>query len=123
MVYELRLNEAVKKGFSGGSVGKESVSSVGDLGSTPGSGSSLGEGKGYTLQYSCLQNSMDTGTWRATVLLLLLSRFSRVRLCATPETAAYQAPLFMGFSRQEYWSGLPLSSPWTTVHGITKSQI
>ena len=111
MVYELRLNEAVKKGFSGGSVGKESVSSVGDLGSTPGSGRSLGEGKGYMLQYSCLQNSMDTGTWRATVLLLLLSRFSRVRLCATPETAAYQAPLFMGFSRQEYWSGLPVPSP------------
>ena len=111
MVYELRLNEAVKKGFSGGSVGKESVSSVGDLGSTPGSGRSLGEGKGYMFQYSCLQNSMDTGTWRATVLLLLLSRFSRVRLCATPETAAYQAPLFMGFSRQEYWSGLPVPSP------------
>ena len=30
---------------------------------------------------------------------------------ATPQTAAYQAPLSMGFSRQEYWSGLPLPSP------------
>ena len=45
------------------------------------------------------------------MLLLLLSRFSRVRLCVTPETAAYQAPPSLGFSRQEYWSGVPLPSP------------
>ena len=45
------------------------------------------------------------------LLLLLLSRFSRVRLCATPETAAHQAPLSLGFSRQEHWSGLPFPSP------------
>ena len=44
------------------------------------------------------------------LLLLLLSRFSRVRLCATPWTAAYQAPPSMGFSRQQYWSGVPLPS-------------
>ena len=37
--------------------------------------------------------------------------FSRVRLLVTPWTAAYQAPPSMGFSRQEYWSGVPLSSP------------
>ena len=36
---------------------------------------------------------------------------SHVRLLATPWTAAYQAPLSMGFSRQEYWSGVPLPSP------------
>ena len=36
---------------------------------------------------------------------------SRVRLFATPWTAAFQAPLPMGFSRQEYWSGVPLLSP------------
>ena len=36
---------------------------------------------------------------------------SRVRLFATPWTVAYHAPLSMGFSRQEYWSGLPLPSP------------
>ena len=36
---------------------------------------------------------------------------SSVRLLATPRTAAYQAPLSMGFARQEYWSGLPLPSP------------
>ena len=45
------------------------------------------------------------------VLLLLLSRFSRVQLCATPEMAAHQAPLFLRFSRQEHWSGLPFASP------------
>ena len=37
---------------------------------------------------------------------------SHVRLLATPWTAVYQAPLSMGFSRQEYWSGLPLPSPF-----------
>ena len=41
----------------------------------------------------------------------MLSRFSHVRLCATPWTAAHQAPLSRGFSRQEYWSGLPFPSP------------
>ena len=46
-----------------------------------------------------------------TLLLLLLNRFSRVRLCATPQTAAHQAPLSLGFSRHEYWSGLPFPSP------------
>ena len=45
------------------------------------------------------------------MLLLLLSRFSRVRLCATPQTAAHQAAPSVGFSRQEYWSGLPFPSP------------
>ena len=53
------------------------------------------------------------------LLLLLLSRFSRVRLCATPETAAHQAPLSMGFSRQEHWSGLPFPSP---MHESEKSK-
>ena len=46
-----------------------------------------------------------------TLLLLLLSRFSRVRLCATPKTTAHQAPPSLGFSRQEHWSGLPFPSP------------
>ena len=45
------------------------------------------------------------------MLLLLLSHFSRVRLCAAPWMAAHQAPPSLGSSRQEYWSGLPFSSP------------
>ena len=49
------------------------------------------------------------------LLLLLLSRFSHVWLCATPWTAAHQAPSSMGPSRQEHWSGLPLPSPLGTM--------
>ena len=45
------------------------------------------------------------------LLLLLLSLFSRVWLCATSETAVHQAPLSLGFSRQEHWSRLPFPSP------------
>ena len=45
------------------------------------------------------------------IFTLLLSRFSHVRLCATPQTAAHQAPPSLGFSRQEHWSGLPFPSP------------
>ena len=49
------------------------------------------------------------------LLLLLLSRFSRVRLCETPEMAAYQAPPSLGSSRQEHWSGLPFPSPMREI--------
>ena len=45
------------------------------------------------------------------LLLLLLSHFSRVRLCVTPYTVAHQAPPSLGFSRQEHWSGMPFPSP------------
>ena len=82
-------------------------------------------------------------------LLLLLSHFSRVQLCATPKTAAHQAPPCLGFSRQEHWSGLPFPSamherksesevaqscptpsdpmdcspPGSSVHGIFQSKV
>ena len=45
---------------------------------------------------------------------------SRVWLLATPWTAAYQAPPSMGFSRQEYWSGVPLPSPVNLLYPTTK---
>ena len=54
-------------GFPGGSDGKESACSIGDQGSIPGLGRSPGEGDGYPLQYSCLENPLDRGTWQATV--------------------------------------------------------
>ena len=54
-----RLPTPVFLGFPGGSAGKESACNVGDLGSIPGLGRSPGEGKGYLLQYSSLENSMD----------------------------------------------------------------
>ena len=50
-------------GFPGGSDGKESACDAGDSGSVPGLGRSPGEGNGYQLQYSVLQNSMDRGAW------------------------------------------------------------
>ena len=49
--------------------------------------------------------------FKNSLLLLLLSCFSRVRLCATPQTAAHEAPPSLGFSRQEHQSGLPFPSP------------
>ena len=55
-------------------------------------------------------------------MLLLLSCFSRVRLCATLWTAAHQAPLSTGFCRQEYWTGVPLPSPTGDEVRIFKSK-
>ena len=89
--------------------------------------------------YCCLGEGWGEGIVREFgmnmyTLLLLLSGFSRVRLCATPWTAAHRAPLSLGFSRQGYWSGLPfllqcmkvkvkslshvqlLETPWTAAH-------
>ena len=50
-------------GFSGGSDSKEPACNAGDPGLIPGSGRSPGEGKAYSLQYLCLENSMDRGAW------------------------------------------------------------
>ena len=65
MTYPLKSHSIL--GFPGGSVGKESICNVGDPGSIPGWGRSLGEGNGNSLQYSCLENFIDRGAWRATV--------------------------------------------------------
>ena len=54
-------------GFPGGSDGKESACNAGDQDSIPGLGRSPGGENVYPLQYSCLENSMDRGAWRATV--------------------------------------------------------
>ena len=53
-------------GFPGSIDGKESACNAGDLGSIPGSGRSPGEGTVNPLQYSCLEEPMDRGDWRAT---------------------------------------------------------
>ena len=52
----------------------------------------------------------------------MLSRFSHVQLFATPWTAAHQAPLSMGFSRQEYWSGLPCPHQYMTQMNLFTKQ-
>ena len=66
-VFESDKKLRERGGFPGGSVVKNSPANVGDTGSVPVSGRSPGEGKGNPLQYSCLDNSMDRGVWRATV--------------------------------------------------------
>ena len=62
-----------------------------------------------TLEWVAISFS-NAGKWKVKVKLL-----SRIGLFSTPWTAAYQAPPSMGFSRQEYWSGVPLSSPHTIL--------
>ena len=59
----MKLKDACSLGFPGGSDGKASVYSAGDLGSIPGLGRFPGEGNGNPLQYSCLENPMDGGAW------------------------------------------------------------
>ena len=61
------MNRKLLWGSPGGSAGKESACNAGDLGSISGLGRSPGEGNGNPLQYSCLRDSMDRGTWWATV--------------------------------------------------------
>ena len=59
--------ETLLLGFPGGSDSKESACNVGDLGSVSGLGRSPEGGRGKPLQYSCLENPMDRGAWRAIV--------------------------------------------------------
>ena len=67
MTVNLRWTNFPLGGFPGGSDGKESACHAGDLGSTPGLGSSPGGGNGNPFQYSWLENSMDREAWQATV--------------------------------------------------------
>ena len=69
-----------------------------------------------TLEWVAISFS-NSWKWKVKVKLL-----SRVRLFATPWTAAYQAPLSMGFSRQEYWSGVPLPSPRSVTRNVEKQK-
>ena len=61
------LSSSGKRGFPGGSDDKESACNAEEQSSIPGLGRSPGEGNGYPLQSSCLENPMDRGAWRATV--------------------------------------------------------
>ena len=85
----------------------------------------------YNMQVQVLSLIWDSLTFTSSFclpsVLLLLSRFSRVRLCVTPQTAAHQAPPSLGFSRQEHWSGLPFPSPvhesekWKWSHSVVSN--
>ena len=79
----LRAQYNAFPGFPGGSVGKESACKAGDIrdaGSIPGLGRSLGGGHGSPLQYSCLENPMDRGAWRAAVHRVTKSQTRLLRL-------------------------------------------
>ena len=76
----------------GGSVGKESTCNAGDLASILGWGRSPAGGHGNPLRYSCLENSMDRGAWRATV--------HRVANCWTRSSDSAQHMLFMAVSQR-----------------------
>ena len=76
-------------GFPGGSDGKESACSVGDPGSIPGLGRSTGDGYGYPLQYSCLENSMDRGAWWATVYGVEMTFHSFKQGCHEHRTSSW----------------------------------
>ena len=71
---------------------------------------------GMQTSTATMENSLEIPykTGNRTALLLLLSHFSRVQLCVTPQMAAHQAPPSLGFSRQEHWSGLPF--PLLGIH-------
>ena len=118
---------------------------VRDVGSIPAWGRSPGGGLGNPFQFSCLENPMDRGAWRAMVHNLAKGRtqlkrlrrnnsnnnessavcleacgigprvLSCVRLFVTPWTVA-PVPLSMGFPRQEYWSGLPFPPSGNLPH-------
>jgi len=64
----------IRKSFLGGSADKVSACNAGYLGSVPGLGRFPGEGHGNPLQYSCLENSMDTGSQQATVYAVAKSQ-------------------------------------------------
>ena len=70
-----------------------------------------------TLEWVAISFS-NAWKWKVKVKLL-----SWVRLSVTPWTAAYQAPLSMGFSRQEYWSGVPLPSPSGSLKSFKKQHL
>ena len=67
-------------GLPGGSVGEETACNAGDTGSIPGSERSPGGGHGHPLQYSCLENPMDRGSWRATVHRITKSHTQRLSI-------------------------------------------
>ena len=83
---------------------------INEIGSNNSEGNSVNVTNHYSVRYRktlCSFFCLD----KLNRYCLLLSRFSRVRLCVTPKRAAHQAPPSLGFSRQEHGSGLPFPSP------------
>ena len=118
-LYEAHTHTCEKEQVGGKTWGvlvrdKESAHSTGDTGDAgliPGSGRSPGGGHGDSLQYSHLEKPIDRRAWRAAVHGVAQSRTRLKRLSSSSRTVAHQAPLSLGLSRQEYWSGLPCPPP------------
>ena len=89
------------KGFPCGSAGKESVCNAGDLGSIPGLGRSSGEGKGYPLQYSGLENSMDCIVHGVAKSWTWLSNFHSIFTSLQQETMEMEVLEWLGHVNKE----------------------
>ena len=81
-------------GFPGGSEDKASACNAGDPGSIPGLGRSPGEGNGNPLQYSCLENPIERGSWRATVHGVAKNRTRLSNFTHTHTVYTFESPLF-----------------------------
>ena len=92
------------KGFSDGSVSKESACKAGELGSIPGLGRSPAEGNGYPIQYSGPETSIETGAWQDTVHWVVKSwtQLNDFHVCVLQG---------VGDGSLVSWSGLPFPSP------------
>ena len=111
---QIRDSNWASMGFPGGTVVKNLPDNAGDAGSIPGSGRSLGGGNGNSLQYYCLENSMDRGAWWTTVLGVAKSQARLRRAPAErllwPGRASPSASQLLAFSPgQEQAAGARLS--------------
>ena len=108
----------VKGGFPVGSDGKESACNAGDLGLIPESGRSLGEGNGSSLQYSCLENSMDRGalwatvhrvanSWPGTIVTTCMNYLKLEALVRNAELTSYHQPEEFRKGQKERWDASP----------------
>ena len=97
----------INKGFPGGLDGKESACSAGDWGSVPESRSYPGEGNGYPLQYSHLENPIDRGAWRAAV-----HRVTKNTFAFPPKQESLHVHIFEG------GNGSPLGPPFCLEAGV-----
>ena len=127
---ELRLvlSSFCQPDFPGGSAGKESTHNAGDLGSIPGLGRSLGEGKGYPLQYSGLENSMDCIVHGVTKSLTQLSNLhfhfpQKIKMLALSSSAGEESDCDAGNPSSipgsgrspEEGIGYPLQYSWASL--------
>ena len=98
--FQMSMYQSEVYGFPGGSEVKASACNAGDLGSIPGSGRSPGEGNGNPLQYSCLENPMDGGSWWAAVHGVTKSRtrLSEQFIFSSVQSEIHHLPSKIGFS-------------------------